>query len=192
MRDRYQAQEEIFANTMTDRQQWERATEQTRHMAVAADAELRRRHPDQRIELLRSAEPKPVDDADQKELHLAPDEKIAEMAQWVADLAAQRQAFGEKLAERQAVKVPSEDPEEEDLGPAFPTWNPPDRGAILQPPSPKSSQPRRSLSWPGSGRLAGTPHPHPPPAKKDPSPSRCMRSAAADAPSDGRGNSCRR
>ena len=50
MRDRYQAQEQIFAQTMADRAEWEHATEHTRHLAVAADAELRRRHPDQQIE----------------------------------------------------------------------------------------------------------------------------------------------
>ena len=60
MRDRYQAQEETFAKTMDDRAEWERATEHTRHLAIAADAELRRRHPDQQIEPLRSAEPAPV------------------------------------------------------------------------------------------------------------------------------------
>jgi hypothetical protein len=137
MRDRYQAQEEIFATSMADRAEWERATEQTRHLAVAADAELRRRHPDQRIEPVRSAEPEPGSDTDREELQLAPDQRIGEMAAWVSDLAAQRQAFAEKLAERQALRVPSEDPEEHDLGPAFPAWNPPERDAILQPPKPE-------------------------------------------------------
>ena len=59
------------------------------------------------------------------------------MAAWVQDLAAQRQAFRDKLEERQALKVPSEDPDYEDLGPAFPAWNPPDKDAILQPPKPE-------------------------------------------------------
>jgi hypothetical protein len=59
MRDRYQAQEETFTKTMDDRTEWERATEHSRHLAVAADAELRRRHPDHSIEPLRSAEPAP-------------------------------------------------------------------------------------------------------------------------------------
>jgi AAA domain/TrwC relaxase len=136
MRDRYQAQEEIFAQTMTDRAEWEQATEQTRHLAVAADAELRRRHPDQRIEPVRPAEPEPASDTDLQELQLAPDKRIGEMATWASGLAAQRQAFAEKLAERQALRVPSEDPEEHDLGPAFPASNPPERDAILQPPKP--------------------------------------------------------
>jgi hypothetical protein len=44
---------------MADRADWEHVTQHTRHMAVAADAELRRRHPDQRIDPLRSGEPAP-------------------------------------------------------------------------------------------------------------------------------------
>jgi len=137
MRDRYQAQEQIFTKAMSDRYEWERATEQTRHLAVAADAELRRRRPDQAIEPLRSAEPEPASDTQREELNLAAGEKIGELAQWVSDLAARRQEFAEKMAERQALRVPSEDPEEQDVGPAFPTWNPPERDAILQPPKPE-------------------------------------------------------
>ena len=37
-----------------------------RSLAIAADAELRRRHPDQKIEPLRSAEPAPVSDAERR------------------------------------------------------------------------------------------------------------------------------
>jgi hypothetical protein len=136
MRDRYQAQEQIFAQTMVDRSEWQRATEHTRRLAVAADAELRRRHPDQQVGPLRSAEPAPIDDTQREQLNLAPDEKISQMSAWVTDLATQRQAFREKLEERQALKVPSEDPDWEDLGHAFPAWNPPGKDAILQPPKP--------------------------------------------------------
>jgi hypothetical protein len=136
MRDRYQAQEQIFAQTMADRHQWEHATEHTRRQAVAADAELRRRHPDQQTGPLRSAEPAPIDDAEREQLSLAPDEKISEMSAWVTGLAAQRQAFRDKLEERQALKLPSEDPDWEDLGHAFPAWNPTEKDAILQPPKP--------------------------------------------------------
>jgi hypothetical protein len=59
------------------------------------------------------------------------------MTAWVHDLAARRRAFREKLEERQALKVPSEDPDFDDIGPAFPAWTPPDRDAILQPPPPQ-------------------------------------------------------
>jgi hypothetical protein len=137
MRARYLAQEETFATATADRAEWERATEYSRHLAVAADAELRRRDPDRRIERLRSAEPEPVADPQREELTLVPDKNIAEMADWVRDLAAQRQAFRDKLEERQALKVPSEDPDFEDLGYAFPAWSPPEKDAILQPPKPE-------------------------------------------------------
>ncbi len=43
MRDRYRAQEETFAKTMDDRREWERATEHSRHLAIAADADPRGR-----------------------------------------------------------------------------------------------------------------------------------------------------
>jgi hypothetical protein len=136
MRDRYQDQEQIFAQTMNDRTDWEHATEHTRRLAVAADAELRRRQPDQRMGPLRSAEPAPIDDAEREQLSRAPDKNISEMSAWVTALAAQRQAFREKLDERQALKEPNQDPDFEDLGPAFPAWNPPEREALLQPPKP--------------------------------------------------------
>jgi len=77
MRDRYQAQEQIFAQAMADRQEWEHATEHTRHLGVAADTELRRRHPDQRVEPMRSAEPAPVEEAEREQLTLAPDRRSA-------------------------------------------------------------------------------------------------------------------
>ena len=59
MADRYRQQETLFAQTMTDRTEWEHATDHSRRLAIAADAELRRRHPETRIEPLHSAEPAP-------------------------------------------------------------------------------------------------------------------------------------
>ena len=41
----YRQRETVFAATMADRQDCDKATAQQRHLAVAADAELRRRHP---------------------------------------------------------------------------------------------------------------------------------------------------
>ena len=76
---------------------------------------------------------------------MAPDKKIAEMAAWISDLAAKRQAFREKLEELQGLKVPSEDPDWDDLGDAFPSWNPPGRDAILQPPKPQITPSARIL-----------------------------------------------
>ena len=60
-------------------------------------------------------------------------------------LAEARTAFSEKIAERHSVTEPHEDPDYEDLGPAFPSWQQPDRDAVLQPPKPLI---------PPSGRLA--------------------------------------
>jgi hypothetical protein len=102
MSDRYRQQETFFAAAMADRHQWEQATAHTRRLAIAADAELRRRHPGQRIEPLRSAEPVPVSDSERDDLTLAVDNKIGQLARWVQDLAAQRTVFREKLEERLA------------------------------------------------------------------------------------------
>jgi hypothetical protein len=137
MRDRYQQQETIFAQTMADRQEWEHATAHSRRLAIAADDELCRRHPETRCEPLHSAEPLPVSDTDREQLTLTPDQKIAKMAAWIRDLTAQRQAFREKFEERQGLMVPSEDLDWGDLSEAFPAWQAPSRNAILQPPKPQ-------------------------------------------------------
>ena len=63
MHDAYAEREAVFAAVMADRQQWETATRQQRQLAVAADAELRRRHPGQQFPPLRSAEPEPATQA---------------------------------------------------------------------------------------------------------------------------------
>ena len=55
----YRQRETVFAQTMADRADWEHATRAQRQLAVAADAELRRRHPGQYFSPLRSAEPEP-------------------------------------------------------------------------------------------------------------------------------------
>ena len=137
MHDAYRERENVFAAVMDDRAEWERATAQQRHLAVAADAELRRRHPDQRFEPLRSAEPEPVTEAQSEELTLTAGEEIQEMGLWIKDLAAERKAFADQLAERQSMSIPSEDPDYGDLGQAFPAWPGPDKEAILQPPKPE-------------------------------------------------------
>ena len=137
MADRYRQQETLFAQTMTDRTEWEHATEHSRRLAIAADAELRRRHSETSIEPLHSAEPLPVNDTDREQLTLAPDQQIGEIAAWIRDLAADRQTFREKIEERQGLMVPSEDPDWGDLGEAFPAWKAPGHDAILRPPKPQ-------------------------------------------------------
>ena len=104
---------------------------------MAADAELRRRHPEQHYPPLRSAEPLPATQAQRGELILSAGQPIPEMGQWIKDLAATHHTFADTLAERQSMAVPSEDPGYGDLGQAFPPWPGPARDAVLQPPKPE-------------------------------------------------------
>jgi hypothetical protein len=137
--------ESVFAVTMADRADWDAASRAQRQLAVAADAELRRRHPEQRFTPLRSAEPQPATQAQRDELTLTPGQQIPETAQWIKDLAAAHRAFADTLAERQSLRVPSEDPGHGDLGQAFPLWPGPGRDAILQPPKPEIRPSRQVL-----------------------------------------------
>jgi hypothetical protein len=128
--------EAVFASTMADRADWDAATRSQRHLAVAADAELRQRHPGQHYPPLRSGEPQPVTQAQRDELTLTADQPPGETGQWIIDLAAGHRTFAERLAGRLSVTIPSQDPDYGDLGQAFPLWPAPARDAILQPPKP--------------------------------------------------------
>jgi hypothetical protein len=79
------------------------------------------------------------------ELTLTAGEDIRQIGQWIGDLAAQHRAFAGRLAERQSLMVPAEDPDYEDLGPAFPAWTGTGRDAILQPPMPQIQPSARIL-----------------------------------------------
>ena len=139
----YRQRETVFAQTMADRADWDKATCAQRQLAVAADAELRRRHPGQYFSPLRSAEPQPATSAQRDELTLTPDQPLGETGQWITDLAAGHRTFAGQLADRQSQTVPSDDPDYADLGPAFPAWTSPPREPILQPPKPEiPSSPR--------------------------------------------------
>jgi hypothetical protein len=120
---------------MADRQEWEKATAHARHLAIAADAELRRRHPDRQIESLRSAEPASVDDAKHQPLDVVPHQRSGETAR-IRDLEAQRQAFRTAMNERLRL-VPRKDVAWGGLGETSPILRPPWRDAILQPPKPQ-------------------------------------------------------
>ena len=122
MEDAYRERESVFAGVMADRADWEAATRAQRHLAVAADAELRRRHPEQRFTPLRSAEPQPATDAQRAELTLTAGQDIPEAGQWIKDLTAGRRTFADRLADRQSLMIPSEDPGYGYLGQAFPSW----------------------------------------------------------------------
>ena len=137
LHEAYRHRETVFAAVMADRADWDAATRAQRHLAVAADAELRHRHPEQHYPPLRSAELQPATQAQRDELTLPVGKQIPEIGQWVKDLAATHHTFAGELAERQSLTVPSEDPDYGDLGQAFPPWPGSARDAILQPPKPE-------------------------------------------------------
>ena len=110
LRDHYQQREQALTHAMADRQEWEHATARTRHLAIAADAELRRRHPQQKIGPLRSAEPAPASDTEREQPDPAPDGKLTETAAWIRDLAIQRQAFRAETGERPRLMAPGDNP----------------------------------------------------------------------------------
>jgi hypothetical protein len=143
----YRQRETIFAQTMADRADWEAATRAQRQLAVAADAELRRRHPGHYFAPLRSAEPEPATHTQRGDLALTPDQLSGELDQWISDLAAGHRTFADRLADRQSQMVPSEDPDYGDLGPAFPVWTSRGREPIFQPPKPEIPPSPRTLEW---------------------------------------------
>ena len=145
IRDAYAEREATFAAVMADPADWDAATRAPRHLAVAADAELRRRHPARRYPPLRSAEPPPATQAQRAELTPAAGQQIPEAGQWIKDLTAQRHAFADRLADRQSQMIPAEDPDYGDLGQAFSPWPASARDAILQPPKPEVQQSERVL-----------------------------------------------
>src|SRR5262245_6085382 len=105
----------MFAITMFDRADWEHATRAQRHLAVAADAELRRRHPGRHSPGPRCAEPQPAVGAQRGEFILTAGERPAEMDPWIKDLTAAHRTFAERLADRQGLIIPSEDPGSREL-----------------------------------------------------------------------------
>jgi hypothetical protein len=133
----YRQRETVFATVMADRADWDAATRAQRHLAVAADAELRRRHPGQHHPPLRSAEPEPTTETQRADLTPAADQPPGEVPSWIKDLAAAHRTFAATLADQQSLRVPSQDPDYGDLGMAFPPWPGPGKDAILRPPKPE-------------------------------------------------------
>ncbi len=116
------------------------ATRHQRQLAVAADAELRRRHPAQPWPPLRSTEPEPLPSRP-----IAPGADTKEMARQERTLTAQHREFTARLAGRQSRLIPAADPDLAHIGPAFPAWRSPARDAILQPPQPPIPPSQRVL-----------------------------------------------
>ena len=130
LRDLYQQREHTVAQATVDRQDWEKATAASRRLAIAADAELRRRHPGRKIGPLRSAEPAPASDTER-------DVQLPETATRIRDLAVQHHPFHEKTGPRQRRMTPREDPGWAALGDTLPTWWAPRLDGILRPPKPE-------------------------------------------------------
>ena len=127
MRNHYQQQQQALTQTMAHREEWEQATTGSRRLAIAADVELRRRHPDQKIEPLRSSEPALLSDTEREQAHPAPDQEISQI---------QQELFHATLQNRQALKTPTEDPSWGSLDTLFSTRRTLGQAAILQPPKP--------------------------------------------------------
>ena len=137
LRDHYHQQEQTLAQAMANRQEWEHATAGPRSLAIAADAELRRRHPHQKIEPLRSGEPAAVSDTGREQVSPGRDKKLTESVTEIRDLAAQRQASRAEMDEHPGRMVPGEDPVWGELGDASPDSRASGPNAILPPPRPE-------------------------------------------------------
>jgi hypothetical protein len=137
LRDHYQRREQILAQVMTQRQEWEHVTSGSRRLALAAAAELRRRYPGRKIEPLRSAEPTPATGIEREHLHQATAGEPTETAACIRDLTKQQQASRARIAEHPRLVALREDPVWGDLGKVFPGRQASGRDAILQPPKPE-------------------------------------------------------
>ena len=113
-RDFYAERAGLDEQQMQDRRDWSDRTDGARQLAVKADAELRRRNPEEYIEPLASAEPDPVPD------ELPPVLGAEDRTRHAEAVAAKREAFRQQLEERLGVMVPAEDPDLEDEGEAWP------------------------------------------------------------------------
>jgi conjugative relaxase-like TrwC/TraI family protein len=137
LQDAYRTLEGQLADAMDARAEWERTTTHTRHLAIAADTEYRRRHPETDLEPLRSAEPPRPTEEERAELEPQPDEPTYQTPGWVGELAAHASEVRERIADRESQRVPAEDHEWEDEGHAWPRMVAAERDAILQPPQPE-------------------------------------------------------
>ena len=142
----YRQRETAFAQTMADRADWDDATRAQRQLAVAADAELRRRHPGQYLSPLRSAEPGPAPQAQRDELTLTPDQPPGEIDQRITDLAAGHRTFAGRLADRQSQRSRPKTPTTATSARRSPPGPDPPGSRSCSRPSPRSRRARTSSS----------------------------------------------
>ena len=130
--DIFRSQECLLAQADADYRDHQAATHAQKRNAIAAEIELRRRHPEQHIEPLQDAGPAPV--SEEEHAQVGQGDKIPE---WVTRLEEAREAFTAEMETRQNVIVPAEDHEWEPEGEAFPGQPVRDPDAILVPPQPE-------------------------------------------------------
>jgi flagellar biosynthesis GTPase FlhF len=146
---------DLLAEAQETRRQWEALTEPTRRIAVAADLELRRRHPDADLDPLTSAEPgggisagqesQPSEAAwgpqrdvlGQAGLGLTPDTVNDALPARLDRIRENMRAAQARIDDLRDTRVPSEDPDEMGLGLAWDVLARRERDAILQPPRPE-------------------------------------------------------
>ena len=129
--DWYARIEDMDAEIMEHRAAWARVTEGSRHLAVMADAELRRRYPDADLDPLRSAEPAEPSPT-------VPDTADPQMTSRLAEHQQTVSEFRARLEERQGVMIPAVDPDAGFDTEAWPSpWEPWNRDAVLKPPKPE-------------------------------------------------------
>jgi hypothetical protein len=137
----------VLAEAQETRQQWEALTQPTRQAALAADQELRRRYPEQALDPLQPAEPaggtrQANDEAIRREDAAAVTGAISDSA-WkgiterIATTRQNARVAQARLDELGGMRIPSEDGEAPDLGPAWTTLLRPDRDVIVQPARPR-------------------------------------------------------
>ena len=149
LRDWYTARTAELEEAEADYREWEHTTEGSRALAVAADAELRRREPGLALPRAGLSRARAGDRAPSTPSWTTGPAEDSRSPAWLDRLAEARPAFREQLAERQSLRVPDPDPEYGDHGLAWPSLAPRERDAIAQPPVPQMPP------APGLGRQAG-------------------------------------
>lgn len=129
---RYREAKPALVAAVEDYDDWLAVTETSRRVAVAADSELRRRYPEDKLAALVSAEPEPVSSIEHDEL-AGHDTR----PEWLRRMAEESRAYREVKAERDAQAVPHEDHELGDAGYAWRTELDRERDAVLQPAPPE-------------------------------------------------------
>jgi len=149
---------EMFAAVLATRRQWETVTETTRTIAIAADAELRRRHPGAQIEPLRPhpaegdsitrpVDPEPVphgrhaassqrDISDQLALGLTLQVAQDEIPAQVLRIRENARIVQAKLDALASLPLPAATEDDRSPGLAWPAQPGHDRDAVLRPPRP--------------------------------------------------------